>query len=1022
LSTPPRAPISAIDRLREIGVRDTGRALTLLSEFVRKLPWGDAGWENIFRAASLAPDPGLFFLNLSRWADSLPPGDLTEAFGREEHIAAIGALLGGSEFLPERMARRPELFQALFLRDGVLRRPAPEELVREALSAADRCGTEEELKAELRWIKQREVARIAARDLSGVAPLPEVTADLSALASATLEAAVRFAGRQLSARHGAPVAELPDGTRRPCRFVVMGMGKLGAYELNFSSDIDLLYLHETDQGVTEGGEDPVPLHQYYTRLCEAVTRIISEVTEDGFVFRVDLRLRPEGTRGELVNSLRSAEIYYESWGQTWERAALIKARPVAGDASLGEEFLRTVVPFVYRKYLDFTSIEEIKGMKDRINLAAARSHRHERDLKLGLGGIREIEFFAQAHELIYGGKEPSLRLRGTVETLSALSRLGIVTDADGERLTEAYTFLRRLEHRIQEHRERQTHALPQKEEDLYRLARAMGVVAPPALLSEIDRRSAEVHEIYDRLFGGARREPSKVPADVQALFLPGPPPEDAAERLGRLGFRDPETARRNLDALREGPPHVRIPQRARQYLDRIAPEILHLASGTPDPDMALGHVERFLSAIGGRTMFYALLYEKPKVIEALVRLFGSSRYISGYLLRHPELLDTFLRNELSALVKSKSELRAELGEELAACEDFEQELDALRRAKNLETLRIGIHDMAGNLSLEEGMFQLSALAEVLLSCALVLARREVRRRFGVPIDAAAGGEAPFCVLGMGKLGSEELAYHSDLDILFLYSGPGETAPDPTREPGEFRKITNHEYFAKVAQRLISILTTSTREGLVYRLDTRLRPSGNAGPLVSSMDAFVRYHEQSAQLWERQALLKCRFVAGDREFGRKVEEKARTFIFDRPLPEHAAEEIHRLRTRMEVELGREREDRLNLKVGRGGVVDVEFAVQYLQLLHGGGRPALRARGTLKALYELQRAGIVTLEQYKVLDEGYRFLRSLDVRLRLAHDASIDQFDPNVLEPGLQERYRNETERIRKVYLELLGLSD
>jgi len=320
------------------------------------------------------------------------------------------------------------------------------------------------------------------------------------------------------------------------------------------------------------------------------------------------------------------------------------------------------------------------------------------------------------------------------------------------------------------------------------------------------------------------------------------------------------------------------------------------------------------------------------------------------------------------------------------------------------------------------LFQLSALAEVLLSCALVLARREVRRRFGVPIDAAAGGEAPFCVLGMGKLGSEELAYHSDLDILFLYSGPGETAPDLTREPGEFRKITNHEYFAKVAQRLISILTTSTREGLVYRLDTRLRPSGNAGPLVSSMDAFVRYHEQSAQLWERQALLKCRFVAGDREFGRKVEEKARTFIFDRPLPEHAAEEIHRLRTRMEVELGREREDRLNLKVGRGGVVDVEFAVQYLQLLHGGGRPALRARGTLKALYELQRAGIVTLEQYKVLDEGYRFLRSLDVRLRLAHDASIDQFDPNVLEPGLQERYRNETERIRKVYLELLGLSD
>jgi glutamate-ammonia-ligase adenylyltransferase len=314
------------------------------------------------------------------------------------------------------------------------------------------------------------------------------------------------------------------------------------------------------------------------------------------------------------------------------------------------------------------------------------------------------------------------------------------------------------------------------------------------------------------------------------------------------------------------------------------------------------------------------------------------------------------------------------------------------------------------------MFQLSALAEVLLSYAVLLARREVRRRFGVPLDPATGKEASFCVLGMGKLGSEELTYHSDLDIIFLYSGPGETLP----EGGDARKIANHEFFAKVAQRMISILTTATREGIVYRLDTRLRPSGNAGPLVSSMEAFERYHEGAAQLWERQALLKCRFVAGDRDFGRNVEECVKAFIFDRPLPPGAAEEIHRLRTRMELELGREREDRLNLKVGRGGVVDVEFAVQYLQLLHGGARPAVRARGTLKALYELQRAGIVTLPQYQALDEGYRFLRSLDVRLRLSHDASIDRFDPNVLEPELLERYRKETERIRKVYLELLGL--
>lgn len=1011
-----------LDRLRGIGARDTARVLSLLTELLRRLPLDRAGREAVFRSAAAAADPDLFFLNLSRWVDSLPADYLKRSLRKEELLPPMGALLGGSEFLPEQVARRPEIFEALFLRGGVMKRPDAGAIEREATSAADRCATEEELKSALRRMKHREMTRIAARDLAGLSPLSVVTEDLSALAAAALEGAVRFARKTLSAKTGEPVADFPDGTRRPCRFVVLGMGKLGGLELNFSSDVDLIYLYETDQGEVEGGPQPISLHQYFVRLGEAVTRIISEATEDGFVFRVDLRLRPEGTRGELVNSLRAAEIYYESWGQTWERAALIKARPVAGDRSLGDQFLRSLVPFVYRKYLDFTSIEEIKGMKDRINQAAARGRKEERDLKLGAGGIREIEFFVQAHQLIYGGREPSLRLRGTVEALSALSRLRIISEPEQAGLSEAYGFLRRLEHRIQAHRERQTHVLPQGEDDLRRLARAMDLEDPQALRAALDRHNGAVQEIYARLFGKARgAAPPGIPADVQALFLPGPPPKDAAERLSRLGFRDAEEARRNLDVLRDGPPHVRISQRARQYLNQIAPEILYRAAKSPDPDMALDHMDRFLSAIGARTMYYALLFEKPKVIEALVRLFGSSRFLSGFLLRHPELLDTFLRTDLSILFKTKSDFRRELAAELEACDGYEQELDALRRFKHLETLRIGIHDMGGVLSLEEGMVQLSALAEALLTHALIIARREVRRRFGVPVAAGTGREASFFVLGMGKLGAEELSYHSDLDIIFLYSGAGESVPDPSApNGGEFRKITNHEYFAKVAQRLISILTTATREGHVYRLDTRLRPSGNAGPLVSSLEAFQRYHEGVAQLWERQALLKCRFVAGDREFGKNVEEMIRGFIYERPLPSNTAEEIHRLRMRMEVELGRESEDRLNLKVGRGGVVDVEFAVQYLQLVHGGTLPAVRARGTLKALYELQRAGIITLDQYKVLEKGYRFLRSLDVQLRLSHDSSIDQFDPNVLEPVQVGRYRKETERIRKVYLELLGL--
>jgi len=1014
---------SPFERLLALGVANTARALPLVEDVRKRLGWGEAELDGVWKGAAAAPDPLAFLLNLSKLADSLSPEDLADVLSRPAGLPVLGALLGGSEFLADQVARRREIFSFLFLEEEFRRRVDGEALLVEAVAAAQRSDTEKAVKSALRRIKLREVARIAARDLAGLAPLAEVTEDLSALASSALSGALEFARRELSDRYGAP--RVDGGNGRECGFVIMGMGKLGAFELNFSSDIDLLYLYETDAGMTEGGREgkPISFHQFFVRLSEMITRIVSEITEDGFVFRVDLRLRPEGIKGDLANSLRSAEIYYESWGQTWERAALIKARSVAGDSAVGEEFLRTVTPFVYRKYLDFTSIEEIQEMKERINLASTRARRGNRDLKLGAGGIREIEFFAQAHQLIYGGKNKALRVRGTLPALSALTQQGIISEEEHASLGEAYAFLRSLEHRIQVHQERQTHVLPQREEDLHRLARAMGLSGEEALFSALDRHTGNVRTIYGRLFRGAAEEvPSEVPPDVQALFFPELEEEEAASRLKALGFSDPETARRNLASLREGPPFVRLSARARRYLEKIAPAVFARVIRTPDPDMALAHTERFLAAIGARTMFYAMLFENPRVIDALIRLFGSSRFLSGYLLRHPELLDTFLKQDLAAVVKTKTELRRELGEILVACADFEQEMDELRRFKNLETLRIGTHDLAGNLSLEEGMYQHSALAEVLLSYALFLARREVSRRFGDPAVAGNAGkeESRFCVLGMGKLGAEELSYHSDLDIIFLYSEAGETVPAPDADPSEFRKVTNHEYFAKVAQRLITLLTTATREGYVYKLDTRLRPSGNAGPLVSSLAAFETYHEHSAQLWERQALLKCRFVAGDREFGKNVEEKVARFIYDRPLPAGAAEEIHRLRMRMEVELGRERTDRLNLKVGRGGVVDVEFATQYLQLLHAPKVPVLRSRSTLKALYELMRAGKISVEDFQALDGGYRFLRTLEIRLRLSHDASIEQFDPAGFDPAAMERYRKETEGIRKVYLKVLGL--
>jgi glutamate-ammonia-ligase adenylyltransferase len=1013
-------------RLREAGVRDVERALPLLVELSAVVPSGDPLWEAIYAAAAAAPDPNLFFLNLSHLCDALPGETVRAAFAEPRNVPVVGALLGGSEFLTRQIVRRPHLFPFLFAEGAVFERMAADGIAAEAMQAARDAEGEEQVKSALRAIKWREVMRIAARDLSGLADLTEVMADLSALASAALDAAVAFGRRQLDERYGVPWFGEGEA-RRPARFVVFGMGKYGAYELNFSSDIDLIYFYETDKGATDGGDGgkAVSFHEYFVRLSEIVTRVVSEVTDDGFVFRIDMRLRPEGTKGDLACSLRSAEIYYESWGMTWERGAMIKARPVAGDRSLGDEFLRIISPFVFRKYLDFTAVEEIKEMKEKINLENARKRLGGKDLKLGVGGIREIEFFVSAHQLVYGGKSPELRLRGTMETLRVLLGLGAVSPEECATLEAAYDFLRRLEHRIQVFGERQTHVLPDRDEDLFRLARAMGLPDGDALQKAVSAHGDAVQAIYGRLFGGERREgPDGGNAEL-ALLLDGEiREEELAPKLAALGFSDGAAAAHHVAVLREGPGRGRLSARARRYLGKIVPVILANVLETPDPDAALASFERFLAAVGARTMYYALLFENRKVIQSLARLFGSSPFLSGYLLQHPELLDMFLRHNFGVFVKSKSELRRELGELLAACTDIEMEMDELRRYKHVETLRIGIHELAGELSLEEATFQHAAVAEVLLGVALDIARREVRRRFGVPMlssddPSVPPAEAAFCVVGMGKLGAEELSYHSDLDIIFLYEGAGETVPAPEADPADFRRIANHEYFAKLAQRLIFVLTMSTREGAAYKLDTRLRPSGNSGSLVTSLAAFESYHASSAQLWERQAMLKARSVAGDRAFGKRVEALVRSFVYERPLPDDAASEILRLRRRMEVELGRERDDRLNLKVGRGGVVDVEFATQYMQLVHGPAIPAVRTRATLKALYELWRAGALAEEPYRALEEGYRFLRGLEVRLRLTHDASIEQFDPSVIEAGTMARYREETERVRGVFLEVLG---
>ncbi|MBE7414143.1 MAG: bifunctional [glutamate--ammonia ligase]-adenylyl-L-tyrosine phosphorylase/[glutamate--ammonia-ligase] adenylyltransferase [Deltaproteobacteria bacterium] len=729
---------------------------------------------------------------------------------------------------------------------------------------------------------------------------------------------------------------------------------------------------------SKGGQRSViSLHAFFVKVSRLVTRLISNVTDEGFAFRVDLDLRPEGRSGDIANSLRSAEVYYESWGQPWERAAMIKARPVAGSIGLGEEFLSMIRPFVYRKYLDFTAIDEIKTMKEKIDLSLLRRNPDAVDVKLGAGGIREIEFFCQALQLIHAGKDPLVRERNTLKAILKLKERNYIRDDEAERLSAGYAFLRDLEHRIQIIEGRQSQAIPASEAALLRLARMMGFSgskeeAAGLFWDEYRRVTSGVHDVFRSLFYRSGEAP-EVPEEVRLLFTADLPEEEAKSRLRALGFGDPSTAYANLKLLRDGPPFARLSSKARLMLQRLAPMFLQRAADSPDPDRSLAHLERFISSVGARTTFYSLLYENPRVLEELMRLFGTSVFLSRDLIEHPESLDILLSNELSIAYKSREDVAAPFFSEAASGKEYEDLLDGLRRLKSQELFRIGLNDVGGALTPRQVSSQISFVAEAALDAALKIAADGLRDRYGAP---PASGR--FAVIGMGKLGGRELIYGSDLDIVFVYAGD---AQDRTGGP---RELSVHEYYVKLGQRMISALTLRTREGFVFNVDARLRPSGSAGPLVVSEEALFKYHSGPTLVWERQALTRARAVAGDMEFGRGIVSGLWEVLYSKPVTTSDIEEMLRIRKRMEVEIAKEDAGRYNIKTGAGGIVDIEFLVQALQLRFGSDNSALRTPYTQKALLRLKRAGVVTEEDFRFLTGAWSFMRLIETRQRIVHD--------------------------------------
>ncbi len=936
----------------------------------------------------LTPDPDLALAGLERFVDAAgaPPHD-------RDLLEALTLLCGSSSMQAHLLARQPALLQRA-ARSPWLQRPRAESELRRLLARAARHLDPDDVAGFhrlLRRVRAREVVRISLRDLRR-ARVKEVTAELASLATACIDAAVRFHDRRLRARYGPPAGL--EAREPGAGFCVLAMGKLGARELNFSSDVDLIYVYGADGQTT--GEKGTTHFAYYAKLAELVTEAIAGKTEDGFIFRVDLNLRPDGRSGPIVNSLRAAELYYQTFGRSWERNAMLKARPAAGDLAVGEELLRQLEPFIWRRSLDLEVVQEIQAMKARIDARAGAEGKD--DLKLGKGGIREAEFFVSALQLLHGGRPEAraLRERSVLPALDRLLFAGIVPSRDRDELADGYLFLRRAEHRVQMVEGAQTHRLPPPGERLP-LARAMGYPTVEAFEAALAQHRDRVARLFAGVLGTQAEAP---PLDPELALLADQQVEKERrlEIAARRGLYDPERAVASIDSLaRRRTPFSPMGDPA------AAVALLGDALGTPDPDQALSHLADFGSALRNPEPYFKLLAERRRAARLLLSLFGTSDFLSKRFLRHPELIDALFRADQVAPEKSLEDFRAEVEDRLAATggdgldDRLERQLGELRRYKNEEVLRIAVHDIAGTIDLPQVSRQLSDLAEACLVRCLDLAEEEAE---------AKGYQPPgrLCVIGMGKLGGRELGYHSDLDLIFLY--PGGAAP-------------GYERYARLAQRFMAFLQMPLREGRLYQCDTRLRPSGNQGALVIGAEGFARYHVGEAlpggaardgaggpvrsQLWERQALLRARFVAGDAALFEAIRAQVlEPVVYGAQDRAALAGEIRRMRERMETELAKEATRGKNPKTGRGGLVDVEFAAQFLQLAHGHDHPAIRTGSTPEALVRLRAAGLLKEADFEVLARGYEFLRRVELRLRIVHDYGVDHLP--AMGPALQQLAR------------------
>jgi glutamate-ammonia-ligase adenylyltransferase len=905
---------------------------------------------------------------LERAGDDLAPG-LQAAAASANLQEQLPRVLACSPFVAELARRKPALLLDL-LNGEELQATLPESsFTRQLQEQLAEEGAE--LGVVLRRFRQKHMLRIVWRDFCPLADTLETVRDTSLLAEACIAAALAHTQAELEARFGVPRGKESGEAQQ---LIVLAMGKLGARELNVSSDIDLIFVYP-ESGSTDGAAKQLSNEEFFTRVGRGVISALDQVTDEGFVFRVDMRLRPYGESGALVHNFSALEEYYQDQGRDWERYALIKARPVTGDPASAARLMDALRPFVYRRYVDFGVIESLRGMKQMITQEVRRRGLQD-NVKLGHGGIREVEFIAQCFQLIRGGRDRGLQQRELLAVLGECESLGCLPPPAVDELQQAYLFLRDSEHGIQGYQDRQTQALPTDDTARQALATVMGFATWADFLETLDLHRGRVEHHFNELIAPPEEDAGE-PQEDSGLWGEGL----GVASLEDLGFRNAEASLERLQQLQQSARVMTLQVEGKERLEQFMPLLLRACAEVENPDLALERLLPLVVAVVRRSAYLVLLMENPAALQELVVLGAASPWIAEQMARHPVLLDEFLDRASLYTAPDKGLLREELSQQVARLQigDLEAQMDALRYFKAAHVLRVAASELSGRLPLMKVSDKLTWIAEVILDQVLAVAWADLTRKYGEPQRDSTG--YGFAVFGYGKLGGIELGHGSDLDLVFV----SDAAPQGVTD-GE-RSIDNTVFYTRLGQRIIHIMETRMAMGQLYEVDMRLRPSGESGMLVTTARGFSSYQAESAWTWEHQALVRARYVAGDATVAGKVEEVRRDILCQPRDEAELAIEVQKMRDRMRNHLlpdEARKDNEFHLKQGRGGIVDIEFMVQYAVLAWSHREPDLAIwSDNVRILETLGKKGLFQTSECAALTDAYLAYRSA------AHQLSLQQ---------------------------------